>query len=356
MLHPNQIMPIYSISGNLFNSVWRDEASFPICEQNISHTRPPLGRKHSSTQRASKAISAWHPYDSLLLNNANKGRLLPPMDFPEKASSLQKKSRFHYNLVSLLAVAMALAFALIAWFLGDSYFTKAATAFLLVFIYLKVQDHLVLKDLQRMQEYNRFICYCQLRIPGFAIFGGLVFVITGLLQLYLQTRNNIDIYGFIDRYGLVFEDAPNQMWRYLAGPIWHANFAHWASNFIFTITLGMIAGAIGCNSRLSIIFMIGAVFPGLILQYTPNTISSDAYLGLSGGTFCLAGWLTGISMMNKRNLPEYIWIMFLAFACLSGLISTLVDPRSSWFAHGTGFLLGLSAGFLAKAARPSPGV
>ena len=58
------------------------------------------------------------------------------------------------------------------------------------------------------------------------------------------------------------------------------------------------------------------------------------------------GWIAGVALKNRRAFPFGLWWLVGYFGIATAAISTLLDPRASWFAHSLGLLIGVATGML----------
>ncbi|WP_230597203.1 rhomboid family intramembrane serine protease [Xanthomonas albilineans] len=240
---------------------------------------------------------------------------------------------------------MALGFAIASFKTNYIYFTKGCAAIIFCSIFLILQYLFAFRKLSNLCEYSRFSAWCYLQPKRQTLSIAVMMIAIGGIQLYLQTRAG-SIFSLIEHYGLVFQDAPRQPWRYFSGPFLHSGVAHWAANFSLLMVAAGISFSLGRALVIWLTFLSGVLLPAFSLTFLPHWIGSDAFLGISGGVFALYGWIVGISLRNRRIFPPALGWLLAYFALATMLASSLLSPRTSWFAHALGWLLGLTIGFL----------
>lgn len=124
----------------------------------------------------------------------------------------------------------------------------------------------------------------------------------GGVQVYLQMHAG-SLFRLIEQYGLVFQDAPRQPWRYLSGPFLHSGIAHWAANFSLLMIAAGLSFSLGRAPFIWLTFLSGIILPAFLLTFLPHWVGSDAFLGISGGVFSLYGWIAGIWLRTRRIFP-----------------------------------------------------
>lgn len=322
---------------------WNSDKSFPAAGNHWYAWRPPFGRRIKGETAVRRATWQWHPLDPILVSIPGAERLLPPICFPDMASALQKRMIQQYRLLLLLIVCMTLGFATAGIRVHDGFFLKASAAFLLLFTFVSLQYVLIFKNIDRLRANSRFFSWCYLQPQAPILMIGLLMLVAGGAQSYLQARVG-SLFGLVEQYGLVFEMATKQPWRYITGPFLHAGLVHWIGNFSMLLVAAGLSFSLGRTRPLCLIFLAGAFVPGLILTYLPHWIGLDAFLGVSGGVFALLGWTTGVALKNKCAFPFGLWWIVGYFGIVTAVISSLLDPRASWFAHLFGLVIGLATG------------
>ena len=322
---------------------WNSDESFPRAPSGWSAWRPPFGRRLEGESAVQRATWQWHPLDPLLISVPGSERMLPPICFSGVASRLQMRMIGQYRLLLLMMVCMMLGFAFAGVQADDAFFIKASVAMLLLLVFVGLQYVFLFRDMTRLRLYSRFCSWCYLQPRAQAVAIATLMILAGGLQYYLQARAG-SLFGVVERYGLVFEDATRQPWRYLTGPFLHAGPAHWLANFSLLVVAAGLAFPLGRSRAIWSVFLAGVFVPAYCLTFLPHWVGSDAFLGVSGGVFALYGWIAGVSLRNPRTFPFGLWWLLAYFAVATAAISSLLDPRASWFAHTLGLLIGFVAG------------
>lgn len=327
------------------NMYWNSDNSFPAAGNRWSAWRPPFGRRADGESAMRRATWQWHPLDPLLVSVPGAERLLPPICFPEVAPALQRRLIQQYRFLLLLIVCMALGFAAAGIRVHDSFFIKAGVAFSLLFAFVVFQYAFLFRNIDRLCTYSRFCSWCYLQPQTSVVAISLLMFIAGGIQYYLQAQVG-SLFGLVEQYGLVFEEATRQPWRYITGPFLHAGPVHWIGNFSLLLVAAGLSFPLGRRRSLWAIFLVGVFVPPFVLTFLPHWIGSDAFLGISGGIFALYGWIAGVALKNRRVFPFGLWWLVGYFGVATAVISSLLDPRASWFAHSFGFAIGLTTGIL----------
>lgn len=322
---------------------WNNDSSFPVAGNRWYAWRPPLGRRAEGEPAVRRAIWQWHPLDPILMSVPGAERLLPPICFPEMATALQTRMVQQYRLLLLLIVCMVLGFAAAGIQLHEGFFLRASAAFSLLCAFVSLQYVFIFRRMHRLRAYSRFTSWCYLQPQTSVVVMSSLMLVAGGVQYYLQRRAG-SLFGLIEQYGLVFEEAARQPWRYVTGPFLHAGVVHWVGNFALLLVAAGISFALGRTRPLWLIFLAGVFVPAIVLTCLPHWIGSDAFLGVSGGVFALFGWVAGVALKNRRAFPFGLWWLVGYFGIATAVISSLLDPRASWFAHSFGLVIGLVSG------------
>ncbi len=324
---------------------WNSDNSFPRAPDRWSAWRPPWGRRLEGESAVRRAIWQWHPFDPIIVSIPGEKSMLPPICFARMAPQIQKRMHFQYLALFSLMLCMTLGFAIASFETHASHFIKASAAIALLSTFLIFQYIFVFGKLSSLCEYSRFSAWCYLQPNKQTLSIAVMMISIGGIQLYLQTRAG-SIFSLIEHYGLVFQDAPRQPWRYFSGPLLHSGVAHWAVNFSLLMIAAGLSFSFGRAPVIWLTFLSGVLLPAFLLTFLPHWVGSDAFLGISGGVFALYGWIVGISLRNRRIFPPALGWLLAYFALATMLASSLLSPRTSWFAHALGWLLGLTIGFL----------
>lgn len=324
---------------------WNSDSSFPVAGASWCAWRPPFGRKKEGESAVKRAIWQWHPFDPILVSVPGAGRLLPPICFQELAPELQQRTVRQYGVLLTVSVCMALGFVTGGVGVGNPSFVRAGAAISLLSAFVVLQYLLLFRNVERLRSYARFCSWCHLhsQIPVVAMSSPML--LCGAIQHFLQMKY-AGMFGFIERYGLVFANASQEPWRYLVGPFFHVGVAHWTANFILLVIGTGIAFSIGRPRSLWAIFLAGVYVPAFVMSFLPHWIRSDAFLGVSGGVFAIFGWIAGVALRNRRSFPAGLGWLMGYFGVATAVVASLLDPRASWFAHSTGLTIGVLTGLL----------
>lgn len=281
---------------------WNLDDSFPRAPDRWSAWRPPWGRKLEGESSVRRATWQWHPFDPIIVSIPGEKSMLPPICFVSMAPQIQKRMIFQYFLLFSLMLCMALGFTITSVKTHDVYFAKVSAAIIFFFIFLILQYIIIFRKLSSLCEYSRFFAWCYLQPSKQPLSIAVMMMAIGGIQLYLQTRAG-SLFGLIEQYGLVFQDAPHQPWRYFSGPFLHSGVAHWTSNFSLLMVAAGLSFSLGRALVIWLTFLSGVLLPAFLLTFLPHWVGSDAFLGISGGVFALYGWIVGISLRNRQIFP-----------------------------------------------------
>ncbi|WAT14123.1 rhomboid family intramembrane serine protease [Xanthomonas fragariae] len=324
---------------------WNSDNIFPRAPERWSALRPPWGRKIEGESAVRRAIWQWHPFDPIIVSIPGEKAMLPPICFAGIAPQIKKRMHCQFLVLFSLMLCMALGFAIASFETNDVYFIKASASIALCAMYLVFQHIFIFRRLSSLCEYSRFSAWCYLQPKNQQISIATMMISIGAIQLYLQTRAG-SLFNMIEQYGLVFQDAPREPWRYLSGPFLHSGVAHWAANLSLLMVAAGLSFSLGRALVIWLTFLSGVLLPAFLLTFLPHSVSSDAFLGISGGVFALYGWMIGTSLRNRQIFPPALWWLLAYFALATMLASSLLSPRTSWFAHASGLLLGCVIGLL----------
>jgi len=329
---------------------WNSDDSFPVASNRWYAWRPPFGRRTEGESAVRRATWQWHPLDPLLVSIPGAERLLPPICFPQLAVALQRRMLRQYRLLMILMACMALGFAAAGIRAEEGLFLKAGATLLLLLVLVGCQYAFIFRDLARLRGYSRFCSWCYLQSQTSVVAIILLMLSTGGSQFYLQGWAG-SLFGLVEKYGLEFDKAAAQPWRYVTGPFLHAGLVHWIGNVSLLLVAAGLSFPLGRPRPLWLIFLAGVYLPAFVLTCLPHWIRSDAFVGVSGGVFALFGWTAGVALKNGRAFPVGLGWLVGYFAVAMAATASLLDPRASWFAHSSGLLIGVATGMLNLGVR-----
>ena len=326
---------------------WNSDNSVPAAEKCWQAWQPPWGRKNNGEAAVRKALRKWHAQNPVLISRPDSEHLLPAICFPETSQDLHRRALRHSCLIMFIAACFALGFIATSIKLQEVYFLRAGAVFALVIGFYIIQYIFIFRHIDQLRTYSRFCAWCHLQphtkilIPAI----GFLMVGVGTIQYFLQGQIG-SLFGFLEEYGLVFQKAGAQPWRYFIGPFFHSGLVHWIANFSLLIVGSGLFFALGKAKPLALIFFAGVYMPAFALAYMPHWIASDAFVGISGGLFAQFGWIAGVAIKNSKPFPRGFGWLVAYFGIFMTMTSSLMDPRASWFCHSLGLLLGFLAGIL----------
>ncbi len=322
---------------------WNSDSSFPASDNTWCARRPPWGRTLRGQIAVRRALRGWHPNDPILASVPGSAYLLPPICIPELAPKIHKRAKAQGLLLLAICGLMTFAFGILGVFEKSQYLLRGTVVFLLIFLLGLAQYRLILADPVRTRAYARFCSWSYIQNQNNTLLFCAIMAGAAASQIILQSSVG-GLYPLVERFGLEFEKATAQPWRYLTGPFFHSGPAHWLANFVMLIIFAGMSSPIGRARSLWLVYLAGVYIPAFILTFMPHSIRSDALLGVSGGVFALMGWFGGVSVRNRPVFPYSLGYLVLITALVLALISSLLDPRSSWFCHTSGFAIGVMLG------------
>ncbi|WP_256723161.1 rhomboid family intramembrane serine protease [Xanthomonas oryzae] len=288
--------------------LWKSDESFPRASDRWSAWRPTWGRRLEGESAVRRAIWQWHPFDTIIVSVAGEKSMLPPICFARMAPQIQKRMLLQYFLLFSLMLCMTLGFTIASAMAHDVYFIKASAAIILFLIFLILQYIFIFRKLSNLCEYSGFFAWCYLQPSAQTLSITSMMIAIGGVQVYLQMHAG-SLFRLIEQYGLVFQDAPRQPWRYLSGPFLHSGIAHWAANFSLLMIAAGLSFSLGRAPFIWLTFLSGIILPAFLLTFLPHWVGSDAFLGISGGVFSLYGWIAGIWLRTRRIFPPHLWVV-----------------------------------------------
>lgn len=332
---------------------WKCDSCFPSASGGWSAWRPPFGRKGEGESAVRRATWQWHPFDPLLVSVPGAERMLPPICFPIVAPALQKRMLGQYRSLLVLMVCMVLGFTVAGVILRELFFLNIGVAIFLFFVFIVLQYRLIFRKIERLPDYPRFVSWCYLQPQTQVMWITVLVLAAGAVQYYMQTQSG-GLDDLVDQYGLVFNKVLAEPWRYFIGPFMHAGLSHWIANVSLLVVSSGLAFVLGRGWVIWAVFGAGVFLPGVGLTFLPHWVGLDAFLGISGGVFALFGWVVGVALKNKQLFPFGFWWVICYFIVGVAVISTLLDPRASWFAHLFGLAIGFGMGMLNSGFKTNP--
>ena len=166
------------------------------------------------------------------------------------------------------------------------------------------------------------------------------FVILASILCFLDWSGTYNMSLWISK--TTFESG--EWWRAITALFGHADIAHLTSNAGLVIVFGfLLSGYFGNLGFPFIPMLIGVAANIATVQHYPE---STRLLGASGMLYGMVGlWLT-IYLFKEENVSWGQKTMRVLAVALMLLFPTQFDPKTSYLAHGYGFLFGIIAGGL----------
>lgn len=213
--------------------------------------------------------------------------------------------------------------------------------FTVLLILAAVDKYLSTKSVDKCKQKVAFLfnvkCAFNKVLTVFAPFFTALFILQAALPSYYDGFENL-----VKAVGNYYPSISlMSSWRFLTGPIIHADFQHLILNAVLTV---LFACAIPQSTRSNLLslFVLGAVLSHF-LTYTVNLIFHtpfDALLGISGGSFTLLAYAIASYWRLKQIHTAVALFAIFAYCEISlGLLST----NASHAAHISGFVVGIFA-------------
>jgi rhomboid protease GluP len=133
-----------------------------------------------------------------------------------------------------------------------------------------------------------------------------------------------------------------QYWRILTGASLHGGLAHLLLNCYALYVLGRLIETLSNRAHLAIVFLISAVFGGVLsLIFIPDIPS----VGASGGIVGFLGYLTVYGFKRRKLLPESFLQNMLFNVGLIAFFGIFIMPNIDNFGHLGGLLAGAAYGW-----------
>ncbi|MET3654884.1 rhomboid family intramembrane serine protease [Dyella japonica] len=322
---------------------WRTDSAFPRANGKWAFWRPPFGKVTSGQAEVIKATRQWNPWDSILVSSPSSTHLLPPVCIPDLTVTTQKRMLLQYKL--LLGLVAAMLFASFLFYLHKPvpYFIRTSLAMVVTLLFIAAQYFIVFRTLPVLQSTARFISWMHLQrtyVVPTVIF---VMMVSGLLELAgIHEAGGFE--SFILKYGLVFDKAKIEPWRYFIGPFFHSGLPHWAGNTVALVIAASITSVISKRATTLWVFLIGLIIPVFVVSCLPASARLDAFGGVSGGILSLFGWLAGTALRYHKWFPRNFWLIAVLFAWFLIVLSGLLNPSTNDVVHVIGWFLGAIVG------------
>lgn len=290
-----------------------------------------------------RSIWQWQPWDPVLISAPESEFFQPPICVPSLEREAHKNLLFQYKLLLALLVLLTAASIFVFSNTGSDVFFRASALGVLFFAFVFIQYISIFNKIDRLRDLSLFVVWIY-RQKTFAISAVVIgMVLLGGLQYILQERSG-SFDELMQDYGLVFDLARHQWWRYLVGPFFHSGLVHWISNLILLSMAAGLSATIGRRPRVIWIFIIGAIIPCVVESGFPPTFREDGVVGLSGGILALFGWTSGVSLRYKKWFPSSFWLNVVSFSIVIVVSVSLLNHKADDAVHVVGLLIGLLLG------------
>lgn len=323
---------------------WRSDEFMPRGPGIWSCYRPPFSRAKEGQDNVLRALRNWHPWDPILVATPAADRYFPPILIPGLFEKLHRRTLLQYRL--LLTYLFLLSIGTAVGYLkgGPDILGRLSVSIFLGMMFVYAQYKLIFVNIDRVREWSRYVVWIYLQTKGatlsVAILGMLA---VGAMQIVLQQREG-GFESLVYRYGLVFESAADEWWRYLTGPFIHSSLAHWVNNaVVLVVAVGMVSRVINGLALLAV-FLLGTIVPCVGMAALPFELHDEAFVGVSGGVMAILAWAPAIAFRFEDKFPPFFGVITILFSALIVALSAVLNERSSEAAHLGGALVGFVSG------------
>lgn len=333
---------------------WNDIDNLPDSHDCWEIWSPFAGRVSATKSDVANKIKTWHITNPILIGTPGARKLLPPVFIPDAGekilSRIVKDGNITVSILCFIFLAMAAAasFKVLKWN-GSIIIVGAIT------LHLAFESFVVYRKRNNIEDRAMFLywTYTNKRSAGRQL--AMLMLFSGSAQ-YLATIHLGSTDLVVLNYGLHFKSASSgELWRYITGPFFHSGFSHWVTNTITGVFAASLTGSL-TGARWVIYFISSAIISSIPPGIGPLKTSADAFVGLSGGVYGLLGASMIFSYINKKILPEHLWISLLNFSIVNMACSAVAVENSNTAAHISGFLAGALASALFDQNRQSDAI
>lgn len=302
----------------------------------------PLLRRREGKQKVMRALRGWSPLIPVMIATPNATRFDSPINAPELQDSVHSNLLFRIRILLWLAIFMGIALTSVVYVQDGKIFFNAIFFCSIFFFYYFIFYYLICKPIPVLSELSRFVLWVfsyHTHVVGVV---AILMIGIGLIQASLSAQMG-GMLPVLSEYGLVYDAAKTQWWRYAVGPFFHLGFVHWFSNFFMLLYVARLAITLGKGTDLLAIFAAGVYLSVLLVGVLVDT---KGFAGISGGVFSLLGWVFGVAYTERTWFPARFWCLVLLFSALMLVLASLFDKSSSFIAHGGGYVLGMVLGYM----------
>ncbi len=320
---------------------WRDTERFPQVERDGWQARRN-GREILGQAAVERAMSTWHPLDSLLVALPGADQLLPALVVPQIKQKLHesflRRIRISIEFV-LLCAAISLFLSLDKPALSSTALMLLGLALFLIADYLTVGVHS-----EALAERNLYSSWVRGQSRRDLMLWGGLMICTGAIQLLLVETLGFD--KMLLEYGTLFSALQaGEIWRAFVGPFFHADLLHWGMNSLMLVFVGQISGTISRPHSIGV-FFIGSVL-GVISTWIASTASNvEAYVGVSAGVIGLFGLCAGFAWLHPSRFPKKFSFTLLAFSAMQIVLGWTGTSSAANEAHIVGLVAGVCWGVM----------
>lgn len=322
---------------------WRSTEFLPKSTGSWAVQRLPWRNIKHGKRAVMRSIWQWYPWDPVLISAPESDFFQPPICVPSLGIKVHRNMLFQYKLLLVLLTFLTTASIFVFLSTGAVVFFRATAFGVLFMAFVFIQYFSIFNKIDRLRDLSLFVVWIYQQRTSAISAVVISMALVGGLQYVMQERSG----GFdalMQDYGLVFDLARHQWWRYLVGPIFHSGLVHWVSNLLLLSMAAALSTTIGRRSQIALIFVIGAIIPCVVEGSFSQDFREDGVVGISGGIFALFGWTSGVAIRYKRWFPLGFWIQILSFSVVIVVFTSLLNQKTDNTVHVVGLIVGMLLG------------
>src|SRR5690606_173357 len=249
-------------------------------------------------------INKWLPPNPILIGEPGAYQFVPPICIAILQKKIFRTIKRNMTNHIIAFISLAAIFFALALFDRPTKNLSFAITMLLISFMLAFDYFGSLRSEKGIFERAMFFYWLRTASPlrtGIVLwtcFG----IAMGCTQLLLQVKlGGIDT--LFHSYGMMYEQVRDgEIWRILTGPYFHYSIFHFFVNSILLLFIGAITWSV-LGGITIIVFIIGNI-AGSYLQMAFGGDLFNNFGGISGGAYCLFGFLVAFSIIDKNVLPK----------------------------------------------------
>lgn len=329
------------------NDDWRYPSNFPDAASDWSVFYPLLGLRREGEQLVHKQMKSALLTNPVLLSTPDTlGKCVPPI-LVDPQTIVARTTR-DAGRMALYTAGLTMIGSVIFYFGTDLRGTIGYVSIMMTMIAYSAFNYMEFsKHPETLRERWLFYGWTMSRRPTYALTFALMMLIIGVCQL---SANQIWSYDLVlDSAGLAFESVSEEgeFWRILTAPFLHKSADHWLINFVVGTGLLFVYGPVLRVRGVEAFLMAAPLsFAVVYVASAMGAIASEGIIGASGGVAGIVGYFLAENLKYPKRFPHRLYVTTLFVAASSLLVVSLVLSLTSFIAHFSGFLIGLTLGLI----------